>query len=152
MLKLSENRGRWSPVCFSFFGLWHTFRPPWRVWKPLSGVAGQKCTVCQISQRERASHRDRHRVRGGERHQGREVSWMRYRARRGETETNRSSARLPALTSQLQPVRHVIRGDVFGFTETKASSPSDVIQRGRLSIWSYLHGCLTHHLLHATAD
>lgn len=59
---------------------------------------------------------------------------MRYRARRGETETNRSSARLPALTSQLQPVRHVIRGDVFGFTETKASSPSDVIQRGRLSI------------------
>lgn len=56
MLKLSENRGRWSPVCFSFFGLWHTFRPPWRVWKPLSGVAGQKCTVCQISQRERELH------------------------------------------------------------------------------------------------
>lgn len=91
-------------------------------------------SVSDITERERASHRDRHRVRGGERHQGREVSWMRYRARRGETETNRSSARLPALTSQLQPVRHVIRGDVFGFTETKASSPSDVIQRGRLSI------------------
>lgn len=67
----------------------------------------------------------------------REVSWMSYRARRGEIETNRWSARLPAKTSQVQAPCHVIHEDVFGFTETKASSPSDVIQSGCLSIWSY---------------
>lgn len=35
-------------------------------------------------------------------------------------ETNRSSIRLPAQTSQLQLAQHVIHVDVFGFTETKA--------------------------------
>lgn len=53
---------------------------------------------------------------------------------KGRIETNRSSTRLPAQTSQLQPAPHVIHVDVFGFTETKASSQSDVIQSGRLSI------------------
>ncbi len=59
---------------------------------------------------------------------------MRCRARRGEIETNRSSTRLPVQTSQLQPARPVIHVDVFGFTDTKASSQSDVIQSGRLSV------------------
>lgn len=62
------------------------------------------------------------------------VSWMRYRARGGEIETNRSSTRLPAQTSQLQPACRVIHVDVFGFTDTKESSQSDVIQSGRVSI------------------
>lgn len=64
----------------------------------------------------------------------REVSWMRYRARGREIETNRSSTPFPAQTSQLQPAPLVIHADVFGFTETKASSQSDVTQSGPLSI------------------
>lgn len=57
-----------------------------------------------------------------------------YRARGGEIETKRILTRLPAQTSQLQTACHVTRVDVFGFRETKASSQSDVIQSGHLSI------------------
>lgn len=46
---------------------------------------------------------------------------MRYRARRGETETNTSSVCPLPETSQLQPAHRVTRTDVFGFRETKAS-------------------------------